>query len=217
MDRETISGSSILKQYDAAVSMIKRYYQYEEISGIERKVVEMVPENAYREAVANALIHRDWSIHAHIRIAMFPDRIEIKSPGSLPKGLTAEEYENGEISCLRNPILGNIFFRMKYIEMFGTGVTRIKYAYANARIKPKFTITDHVISVILPVISGKYNVTDDEDRVVSALENGAQLASSEIAKKSGFTKTKTLRLIEELKEKGYVKVTGNGRGTKYSF
>ena len=104
------------------------------MSWIERKVVEMVPENAYREAVANALIHRDWSIHAHIRIAMFPDRIEIKSPGSLPKGLTAEEYENGEISCLRNPILGNIFFRMKYIEMFGTGVPRIKYAYANARI-----------------------------------------------------------------------------------
>ena len=56
--------------------------------------------------------------------------------------------------------------------MFGTGVTRIKYAYANARIKPKFTITDHIISVILPVISGKYNVTDDEDRVVMALENG---------------------------------------------
>ena len=101
--------------------------------------------------------------------------------------------------------------------MFGTGVTRIKYAYANARIKPKFTITDHVISVILPVISGKYNVTDDEDRVVRALENGAQLASSEIAKKSGFTKTKTLRLIEALKEKGYVKVTGNGCGTKYSL
>lgn len=217
MDRETISGSSILKQYDAAVSMVKRYYQYEEITGIERKKVEMIPENAYREAIANALIHRDWSINAHIRIAMFPDRIEIKSPGSLPKGITAEEYENGEISCLRNPILGNVFFRMKYIEMFGTGVTRIKHAYANARIKPKFVITDNVISVTLPVISGKYNVTENEDKVVRVLEKGVQLSSSEIAKALGFTKTKTLRLIDALKEKGYVKVTGNGRGTKYSL
>ena len=217
MDRETISGSSILKQYDAAVSMVKRYYQYEEITGIERKNVEMIPENAYREAIANALIHRDWSINAHIRIAMFPDRIDIKSPGSLPKGITVEEYENGEISCLRNPILGNVFFRMKYIEMYGTGVTRIKHAYANARIKPKFVITDNVISVTLPVINGKYNVTENEDKVVRVLENGIQLSSSEIAKALGFTKTKTLRLIDALKEKGYVKVTGNGRGTKYSL
>ena len=216
MDRETISGVSILKQYDAAVNMIKRYYQYEEISGIERKVVDMIPENAYREAIANALIHRDWSMNAHIRIAMFSDRIEIKSPGSLPKGLTAEEYENGEISCLRNPILGNVFFRMKYIEMFGTGVTRIKYAYANARIKPKFTITDHVISVVLPVLSDKYNVTADEEKIIRALEKGVLLSSSEIVKYSGFTKAKTLRLLDALKEKGYVKVSGNGRGTKYS-
>ena len=217
MDREIISGVSILKQYDAAVNMIKRYYQYEEISGIERKTVELIPENAYREAIANALIHRDWSMNAHIRIAMFPDRIEIKSPGGLPKGLTAREYENGEISCLRNPILGNVFFRLKYIEMFGTGVTRIKHAYNDARIKPKFSITDHVISVILPVLSDKYNVTNDEEKVIKALENGMQLSSSELAKITGFTKSKTLRLVEALKEKDYVRVLGKGRGTKYSL
>ena len=217
MDREIISGVSILKQYDTAIHMIKRYYQYEEISGIERKTVQLVPENAYREAIANALIHRDWSINAHIRIAMFPDRIEIKSPGSLPKGLTVQEYENGEISCLRNSILGNVFFRLKYIEMFGTGVTRIKYAYNEARIKPKFAITDNVISVILPVLSDKYNVTNDEEKIIKALESGMQLSSTEIAKITGFTKSKTLRLVEVLKEKDYVRVLGKGRGTKYSM
>lgn len=215
MDRETITETSILKQYDAAVNMIKRYYQYEEISGIERKKVDLIPETAYREAIANALIHRDWSINAHIRVLMFPDRIEVKSPGGLPKGLTAEEYENGEISCLRNPILGNVFFRMKYIEMFGTGVTRIRQAYNKARIKPRFAITDHVISVILPVLSTSYKVTSDEEKIISALENGKQLSSSEIAKATGYTKSKTLRLIDVLKEKGYIKVSGNGRGTKY--
>lgn len=217
MDREIISGVSVLKQYDTAIHMIERYYQYEEISGIERKTVYMIPENAYREAIANALIHRDWSMNANIRIAMFPDRIEIKSPGGLPKGLTAQEYENGEISCLRNPILGNVFFRLKYIEMFGTGVTRIKYAYNDAKIKPKFAITDNVISVILPVLSEKYNVTNDEEKIIQALENGMQLSSTEIAKITGFTKSKTLRLVETLREKDYVRVLGKGRGTKYSL
>ena len=62
MDRETISGTSVLKQYNSALAMIRRYYQYEEISEIERKKVDLIPENAYREAVANALIHRDWSM-----------------------------------------------------------------------------------------------------------------------------------------------------------
>jgi len=217
MDREMVSGTSILRQYDAAVSMIKRYYQYEEISGIERKVIELVPENAYREAIANVLIHRDWSVNAHIRIAMFPDRIEIKSPGGLPRGLSVEEYENGEISCLRNPILGNVFFRLRYIEMFGTGITRIKHAYANAKVKPKFSVTDHVISITLPIISKSYNVTDTEELIIRALEIRAPLSSSEIAKAVGFTKSKTLRVLEGLKEKGFVSILGNGRGTKYSL
>ncbi len=217
LDRETVTGTSILKQYDAAITMIKRYYQYEEISGIERKVVSLIPENAYREAIANALVHRDYSIPAHIRIAMFPDRIEIKSPGGLPKGITAQEYEDGEISCLRNPILGNIFFRMRYIEMFGTGVARIKHAYTNARIKPKFMITDHVISVILPVIKGDFPLTEDEENVIKVLENGKKLSRSEIAKAIGYTKSKTLRILESLKSKGYIKIIGNGRGTKYTL
>lgn len=155
----------------------------------------MIPENAYREAIANALIHRDWNINAHVRIALFADRIEIKSPGGLPKGLTAEEYENGEISCLRNPIIGNVFFRMKYIEMFGTGVTRIRHAYENERVKPKFAVTDNVISVVLPVISNQYNVTADEEKVLKVLMGGSLLASSEIAKDLGYTKTRTLRLV----------------------
>lgn len=217
MDRETISKASVLKQYDAALNMIKRYYQYEEISEIERKKVDLVPEIAYREAIANALIHRDWSINSHIRISLFSDKIEIKSPGGLPRGITAEEYMKGDISCLRNPILGNVFFRLHYIEMFGTGVRRILLAYKDAKIKPKFEITDNVISVILPVTEDQYHVTNDEAKVMSALENGEQLSSSEIAKVTGYTKSKVLRLIEHLKEKDYIKIIGNGRGTKYSL
>ena len=217
MDRETFSRISILKQYDAAVNMIKRYYQYEEINEIERKKVDLIPETAYREAIANALVHRDWSIPAHIRILMFKDRIEIKSPGGLPKEITADEYLNGEISCLRNPILGNLFFRLQYIEMFGTGIRRIQYSYRNALIKPKFEVTDNVISVVLPVLNSQYQVTSDERKIINELGQGGQLSSSEIAKRTGMKKSKTLRLIEHLKEKGCVRVIGNGRGTKYTL
>ena len=215
MERETVSRVSVLEQYDKAVSYFRRYYQYEEISEIERKTVELIPEAAYREAVANALIHREWDINSHIRIAMFKDRIEINSPGGLPKGITREEYLSGGISYLRNPILGNVFFRMHYIEMFGTGISRIMELYREAAVKPQFNITENVISVILPVLKTTYDVTEDEAKIISVLKGAYQLSSSEISKASGFSRAKTIRLLNMLTEKNFVKCTGKGRGTKY--
>ena len=217
MERETVSRVSVLEQYDKAVSYFKRYYQYEEISGIERKTVELIPEAAYREAVANALIHREWDINSHIRIAMFKDRIEINSPGGLPKGITRGEYLSSGISYLRNPILGNVFFRMHYIEMFGTGISRILELYRDAAVKPQFNITENVISVILPVLKTTYDVTEDEAKIISVLKGAYQLSSSELSKSSGFSRAKTIRLLNMLTEKNFVKCTGKGRGTKYQL
>lgn len=79
---------------------------------MERKSVDKIPEKAFREAVANALVHRMWDIPASIKISMYPDKIEISSPGGLPAGLSEDEYLNGQISLLRNPIIGNVFSRL---------------------------------------------------------------------------------------------------------
>lgn len=215
MDRETITHVSVLKQYDKAVACYKRYYQYEKISGMERTVVDLIPERAFREAIANALVHRSWDINAHVRISMFQDRIEIRSPGGLPKGITGQEYLHGEISCLRNPILGNVFFRLHYIEMFGTGVRRIMEAYEGTVLKPQFQISDNAICVILPVLKDHYEVTADEAKLIEPLKTGVYLASSELAKHTGFSKAKTVRLLNSLMQKGYVNSVGNGRGKKY--
>ncbi len=83
-----------MKQYDEAVALYRKYYQYDEITGAIRKTVELIPEKAFREATANALVHRAWDVNSHIRVAMFKDRIEIFSPGGLPKGIT-EDDRNG--------------------------------------------------------------------------------------------------------------------------
>ena len=89
---------------------------------------------------------------------MFEDRIEISSPGGLPSGLDEEEYLNGQISNLRNPILGNIFFRLNYIEMFGSGIKRIKAAYDDSLSKPEFNIFNNSIEVGLPVVESRINM-----------------------------------------------------------
>jgi len=215
LDRETVTGISVLKQYDVAVELYRKYYQYEKIEGINRKLIELIPEDAFREGIANALVHRVWDVNSHTRVSMYSDRIEITSPGGLPKGLIESEYLNGYISNLRNPIIGNVFFRLHYIEMFGTGIRRILNSYTDFKIKPKFIITDNTISVSLPVITATYQITSDEKVIIKALSSGVYLASSEIVNITGLGKDKVIRLLNSLIKKNYVKIRGKGRGTKY--
>ena len=112
MDRETLIGKSIFEQYDFAFSMYNKYYVYELIDGQERKIVNKIPENAFREALANALVHRTWDDSPNIRIQMFKDRITITSPEGLLNSISEKEYLDGQVSKLRNPIIANIFYRL---------------------------------------------------------------------------------------------------------
>ena len=107
--RTTVENISILDAYEKALAVYKDYYQYEVIQGADRKKMEKIPEAAFREAIANALIHRVWDVDSHIRVSMFDDRIEVVSPGGLPSGITAEEYLSGKLSVLRNRNLGRFF------------------------------------------------------------------------------------------------------------
>ena len=215
LDRETNTNISILKQYDLAVDMFRRYYQYEKIEGIERKTIEIIPETAFREAVANAFVHRTWDVNANIRIFMFSDRIEIISPGGLPNGITKEEYLHGYISILRNPIIANVFFRLHLIEIFGTGIRRIIEAYADRLINPSFEITENSVKVTLPAINSGINLTADKQKVVALLQGGMILSSSEVAENLHWSRDKAIRELNSLIESGLIKKTGIGRGTRY--
>ena len=97
MDRETYENMSILEQFSKIMQMFQKYYQYEKITGKERKLVDKIPEKAFREVIANALVHRAWDVNASIKVSMYEDRIEISSPGGLPSELSEEEYLNGQI------------------------------------------------------------------------------------------------------------------------
>lgn len=178
-------------------------------------VVEMIPAEAFREAIANALVHRTWDVGAHIRVSMHPDRIEIMSPGGLPKGISKEEHLEGQGSILRNPIIGNVFFRLHHIERFGTGVKRINHAYADSDTKPQFSVFENSISVTLPLLQRKSSLHTDQRLIYETLSGNKRLSSSEIAQVTGFGKSKVISLIKSLQEQGMVKSVGTGRGTKY--
>jgi len=216
--RGTAEGMSILSQFDYAVEIFERYYRYEEIVDFTRQEKQLIPKEAFREAIANALVHREWDVKAHIQIAMYHDRVEINSPGGLPFGMNEEDYLYEQVSILRNPIIAGVFNRLGLIERFGTGVARIMGEYQASYRKPKFKIGDRNIKVILPLHQESLPyLSADELVVYDLIRDNRELTRLEIDEKAGFNKSKTLRTINGLLEKEVVRKQGSGPGSYYTL
>ncbi|MCD8020579.1 MAG: putative DNA binding domain-containing protein [Clostridiales bacterium] len=215
--RATYSNISILSAYEKTLEVFEDYYVYEEIQGAKREPMEKIPEAAFREAIANALIHRLWDVESQIRVMMFNHRIEIISPGGLPSGITKEEYLTGKISVLRNPILANVFYRLGIVEIFGTGIIRIKQIYEESAAKPDFEVSENTIKITLPLYEPDMNLSADEKQIYRLLSKTMLKPISEITPYVDFGKTKTSQLLKEMCDKGVIVREGRGRGTKYSL
>lgn len=213
--RITFDHMSILEVYKKTLEVFRDYYRYEVIEGPERKNVEKIPEAAFREAIANALIHRVWDVNSHIRISMFDNYIDIVSPGGLPSGISEEEYLNGKISVLRNRNLANVFYRLGFVEIFGTGITRIKQLYESSFVKPRFEVSENTIKIELPVFEDISDLTDDEHLILKALSKTVLKSISEIVPSTPFGKSKVSSLLKILEKKGVILIQGKGRSTKY--
>ena len=83
-----------------------------------------LPESALREAVVNAIAHRDYRSTANVQVYVFHDRVEIVTPGGLPAGMREEDL--GSRSVPRNPLLFSILYRMGLVEQIGSGIRRIR-------------------------------------------------------------------------------------------
>lgn len=216
LDRKTVVGKSVLEQYDAALEMYERYCVYDAVSQAARERVELIPFEAYREAVANALVHRVWDTNANVTISMYSDRITVVSPGGLPNGVSPDEYLGGGISIPRNPLVANVFFRLNYIEQFGTGITRINEAYSSLATAPLYDVRNASLSITLPFAIGTLSgLTLDESVLLSKLSRTLLLSRKEIEHASGFNKDKTTRILNALVSRRLVEKTGAGRGTRY--
>lgn len=213
--RITFENTSILDIYEKALNVFRDYYQYEVIQGANRKMVEKVPEAAFREAIANALIHRVWDVDSQIRVSMHDDKIEVVSPGGLTSGITEDEYLSGKLSVLRNRNLANVFYGLGFVEIFGTGITRIKQIYSEASVKPSFEVSENAIQIVLPVYEESTNLTEDEKVVYKLLSKYMLKSMSEIAPYISFGKSKTTKLLKDMEQKGVITIEGKGKGTKY--
>ncbi|MEI6580188.1 MAG: RNA-binding domain-containing protein, partial [Eubacteriales bacterium] len=148
-DRHEFTGS-LLKQLNDAYDMIDRYNRTRaEFGGLHRMDMRDYPVEAIRETLLNALVHRDYSFSGSTLISIFEDRIEVISLGGLVKGISYDDIMLGA-SILRNKNLANIFYRLKLIEAYGTGMPKIIKSYKNYVVKPQIEVSDNAFKITLP-------------------------------------------------------------------
>jgi ATP-dependent DNA helicase RecG len=135
-DRREFTGS-LLKQLNDAFAYISQYNRVRaEFTGLHRNDKKDYPEEALREALLNALVHREYSYSASTLISIFDGRIEFVSIGGLVKGINLSDIMLG-VSVTRNERLANIFYRLTLIEAYGTGVPKILNSYKSFALQPE--------------------------------------------------------------------------------
>lgn len=142
LDRRDFN-EDLISNIDGAMNFLKRYIavRYEMTGEPRRKEIPEVPYDALREAIINAVAHRDYFERgANIMVEVYDDRIEISNPGGLPKGLIPAEF--GKKSVLRNPKIAGLLHRADYIEKMGTGIRKMQRLMSEAGLPPlEFSFT----------------------------------------------------------------------------
>jgi ATP-dependent DNA helicase RecG len=191
-DRKEIRGDLITQFNEAEFFMTRHLSLQAIIESTRRRNVYEIPEEAWREAIANAIIHRDYKMGGtSIQVRIFPDRVEVISPGRLPKGVTAKNI--GEMSSRRNEVIADMFSRMDVVEKAGTGIIRIREAMKREGLPPPvFEDMGEFFKIILYRPKG---VSPDIDIKKSTQKKYLEKVPSKSTLKLGKTAQKVLDLI----------------------
>jgi len=216
-DRREFTGS-LLKQLNDIYEFIDRYNRNRsEINGLHRIDKKDYPPEAVREALLNALVHRDYSFSDSTLISIFDDRIEFTSIGGLVRGITFDDMMLG-ISVARNRKLANVFYRLTLIEAYGTGVPNIMLSYEDYAAKPRIEVTDNAFKITLPNVNEialRTFLSENESAVMALLEVKESINRKDVESVLSVSQTMAGRMLKSLLEKGEIRVVGGSKNTRY--
>ena len=174
------------------------------------------PEDAVREALLNAIVHRDYSFSGSTIINLYSDRIEIISLGGLVSGLSLEAVMLGA-SQPRNEKLASLFYRMKLIEAYGTGISKIISCYKGLPVQPKFENVDGAFRVVLPNTHAQELSVEDEKYlpILRLFEKQKAITRRDVEEALGVGTTHAINMLKEMLGKELIKKVGNGRLIRY--
>lgn len=224
-DRKEFTGS-LVKQVDDMFEYFKLFNKTKsKIIGLKRIDVNDYPEYSLREALLNATIHRSYYFESSVMINLYDNKFEVLSMGGLINGITIEEVRKG-VSATRNPNLANIFYRLGYVESFGTGIGRIIDSYAKYNIEPNLDATDNTFIISLPNInyeeveeiekeSNTYYNLSQKEAIINYIEKYGKINRNETEKLLSISKTRAYNILNEMLEENKLDKESLGRNTYY--
>jgi ATP-dependent DNA helicase RecG len=211
------AGGNLLQQFKEAAAFIQRNlptgYRIETLG--PRQETLRIPEPALREALLNALAHRDYFADAeHAFVHVHPDRVVITNPGGLPPGLTLQDL--GTRAVPRNRLIADLFYRMGYVERLGSGIHRMRQAMAQAELPPPlFHPTDDAFRVTFSTSWQTLGLSSQEAATAQWLAARGVGTASELASQLKVSSDTARRILARLAARGWVQTKGKRRGAAY--
>ncbi|NCU25567.1 AAA family ATPase [Candidatus Nomurabacteria bacterium] len=210
---------SILKQMDESYEYVNlSNNQNSTFEGLKRIDHPDYPPEAIREALINAVIHRDYDYSGSIIINVYEDRIEFVSIGGLVKGITVIDIMNG-VSQPRNNVIANIFYRLELIESYGTGIRKIFESYAESPRKPEIRPAPASFIITLPKMTSHMRFYLQEDRmqeILRLLTDKGSMSRKDIESYLAISKQIALKLLNELLKESKIRKDGKAKAVRYS-
>ncbi len=224
LDRKEFTGS-LLKQVDDIFEYFDLFNKIKgEIVGLTRIDTKDYPDYALRESLLNAVIHRSYYFDSSILVSLFDDRFEIVSIGGLINSISIKDIYNG-VSASRNPNISNIFYRLEYVESYGTGINRIMESYKPYKLTPVFRITENSFAVSLPNINYEKKeltpsldvsqLTNQEQTIITYLKEHDEINRETIEELFNVSKTRAYNIIDRMLKYGWIIKKDVGRNTTY--
>lgn len=226
------------KAIEQTVAFIRRNLaQPLKVKGLKRKHSEKYPQEALREAIVNAVAHRDYAdAGSKIAVEVFSDRVEVASPGGPPGGQSIERIENGQArSRARNPLIVQGLTWLEYMDERGSGIRRMRKAMQNQGLPmPHFDIVDgdFTVTLLRPAqfkavekqeeSTGFPSLNDistesHEQKVLKLLESAKYVTTAMCVQKLGISRDTAWRIFKRLTDNAIVERIGTGRGTRYKL
>lgn len=219
-----VFGGSIIEQVSKSLSFVLEHIPMEVyLAGKpDREERYEYPPDAIREAITNAICHRDYETSSNVQIRVFDDRIEVWGCGQLPEPLAPEDLKRDHRSIPRNPLIAKSFFLLKYIEQWGTGTNdMIDMCMDWGLPEPLF----EYVTGDLVVTFGKSRLTDDfleeselnerQKKAVGYVKENKEISNEIYREINNIGKVVAAKELNELVDKTVFKTVGQARATKY--
>lgn len=219
--QDQVKGS-IFHQVDKILDLLLTKYLKSAIhyEGMERKESFPFPEPAIREAILNAIAHKDYSDSTPIQISVYEDKIIIWNPGLLPQNWTFDVLMHKHPSKPFNPKVAEVLFRAGYIEVWGRGtinmINECKYVNLPTPIY-KYENSGFIVNFYRftkPSLIKNGLKKELSDIIIFVQSNGA-ITNLQVQELCDVSKRTATTYLQELESEYLLKEGSTGRGTKY--